>query len=123
MKTFNDYLDTISSKEHRQVLNTIFAWISQQYPDLKQKIAWNQPMYTDHDTFIIGFSVAKDHFNLSPEIACLNHFADAIDATGYHRTKMLIQIRWDQSVDYDLLSQLIEYNIQDKKDCQTFWRK
>ncbi|MCQ4950818.1 hypothetical protein NE646_14380, partial [Bittarella massiliensis] len=39
------------------------------FPDLTPKIAWNQPMFTDHGTFIIGFSAAKAHLAVAPERA------------------------------------------------------
>ncbi len=34
-----------------------------------------------------------------------------------------MRIKWDMDVDYQLLKDIIDYNIEDKKDCQTFWRK
>ena len=47
----------------------------------------------------------------------------AIKASGYARTKGLAKIKWTDEVDYDLLAKMIEYNIEDKKDCTTFFRK
>lgn len=33
------------------------------------------------------------------------------------------KIKWNQLVNYKRLKEIIEYNIRDKADCQTFWRK
>ncbi|MNZ88056.1 hypothetical protein D3C78_1069380 [compost metagenome] len=80
-------------------------------------------MFTDHDTYIIGFSVSKQHMAVAPEIAGINHFSDAIVQAGYDHTKQLLRIRWDSPVDFSLLEKMIEFNIMDKADCSTFWRK
>ena len=87
------------------------------------KIAWNQPMFTDHDTYIIGFSVAKQHLAVAPERAGINHFSDEIVQAGYGHTKQLVRIQWNSPVDFSLLEKMIEFNILDKADCSTFWRK
>ncbi len=87
------------------------------------KIAWNQPMFTVHGTFIIGFSVAKHHLAVAPERAGINHFSDEIVQAGYDHTKQLVRIQWDSPVDFSLLEKMIEFNILEKEDCSTFWRK
>jgi uncharacterized protein YdhG (YjbR/CyaY superfamily) len=86
-------------------------------------MAWNQPMFTDHGTFIIGFSTAKHHLAIAPEIEVIDRFSEDIAKAGYDRSKGLIRIRWDDPVDYSLLQKIIEYNISDKAECTTFWRK
>ncbi|XID96072.1 iron chaperone [Paenibacillaceae bacterium WGS1546] len=91
-------------------------------PDAPQ-VAWNQPMFTDHSTFIIGFSAAKPHLAVAPERAGISRFSEDIAQAGYDHTKELVRIRWDRPVDYSLLEKMIEFNIMDKADCSTFWRK
>jgi uncharacterized protein YdhG (YjbR/CyaY superfamily) len=51
------------------------------------------------------------------------NFSDAIQSAGYEHAKMIIRFPWDQPMDYSLLKKIIEYNIQDKANCTTFWRK
>lgn len=80
-------------------------------------------MFTDHDTYIIGFSVAKKHLAVAPEAAGINRFADEIVKAGYERTNLLMRIKWEHPIDYALLARMIEFNISDKADCSTFWRK
>ncbi|MES9744210.1 iron chaperone, partial [Priestia megaterium] len=42
---------------------------------------------------------------------------------GYSATKGLFRILWTEPVNYELLKKIIEFNMLDKKDCSTFWRK
>jgi len=104
-------------------MEEVLDWTAREYPGLIPKIAWNQPMFTDHDTFIIGFSVSKQHLLIAPEVVGINHFSDEIVQAGYDHTKGLMRIRWDRPVDFSLLGKIIEFNILDKADCSTFWRK
>lgn len=122
MTAFADYLARIDP-EHQSRMEEVLAWVAKRFPTLKPRIAWNQPMFIDHGTFIIGFSVAKHHFAVSPEAAGISHFSDAIRKAGYEHTRMLIRFPWDRPVDFSLLEKMIAFNIQDKADCSTFWRK
>lgn len=122
METFEEYLKTIQDKEKQQRLLKIWTWIEQEFPQLEKRIAWNQPMYTDHGTFIIGFSVSKPHMAVSPEAQTMKHFSDEIQQAGYSLTSQLFRIKWNEEVDYSLLKRIIQYNIEEKKECTTFWR-
>jgi len=122
MEAFADYLAKIDNPQHRERMEEVFAWVTGKFPELQPKIAWNQPMFTDHDTYIIGFSISKQHMAVAPESAGINRFRDDIVQAGYDHTKGLVRIRWDRPVDYALLAKMIEYNIVDKADCSTFWR-
>lgn len=90
---------------------------------METEIKWKQPMFTDHGTFIIGFSVSKKHLAVAPESVTITHVEDDIVKAGYDYTKELIRIPWKASVDYSLLEKMIEFNIWDKANCSTFWRK
>lgn len=123
MKTFEDYLAKLENAEHRARLKEIFHWIAETFPRLQPKIAWNQPMFTDHGTFIIGFSSAKKHLAASPERAAIQYFSHEIHSAGYEHSLELIRFPWDRPMDFDLLARIIDYNIHEKKGCSTFWRK
>ena len=69
------------------------AWVKDTFPTLTPKIAWNQPMFTDHGTFIIGFSAAKQHFSVSPEVQGMTAFCDVITKSGYSQTSNLFRIQ------------------------------
>lgn len=123
MDIFTEYLSSIDHPQHRARTEEVFDWVTSKYPNLAHKIAWNQPMFTDHGTFIIGFSVSKKHLAVAPEKAGMEHFSEEIEQAGYDHTKELIRIPWDDPVDYALLQKLIEFNMLDKAECTTFWRK
>ena len=59
----------------------------------------------------------------SPETAGILHFSEEIIQAGYTHTKMLVRFPWNKPFDYALLEKMIEYNIADKAECTTFWRK
>ncbi|MFD9626005.1 iron chaperone [Peribacillus muralis] len=123
MEVFSEYLASIDNQEHREKTEEVLLWVTRKFPNLMPKIAWNQPMFTDHGTYIIGFSVAKHHLAVAPETAGINHLSNEIAQAGYDHTKQLVRIRWDGPVDFSLLEKMIEYNMLDKADCPTFWRK
>ncbi|MFV0254713.1 MAG: iron chaperone [Erysipelotrichaceae bacterium] len=123
MKEFNEFLFTITESENQKKLKEVLKWISDNYPNLDKRIAWKQPMFTDHGTFIIGFSVAKKHFAIAVESAAMQEFEKALEQSGYNCSKMLIKIKWDQEVNYQLLKTLIDFNIDHKKNVSTFWAK
>lgn len=79
-------------------------------------------MFTHKNTYIIGFSVAKKHLACSPEQKTIDIFKDQLTSKGYHPTSMIFRIGWDQDIDYQLLKEMIDYNIKDKKDYERFWR-
>jgi len=123
MEVFAAYLAQIENPQHRARTEEVLSWATKKFPNLMPVIKWNEPMLTDHDTFIIGFSLAKKHLAVAPENAGINHFSDEIVQTGYDHTKQLIRIPWDSPVDFSLLEKIIAFNILDKAECSTFWRK
>ena len=123
MEVFQDFLTRIENPANRARTEEVLAWVLRRFPTLEPRIAWNQPMFTDHGTFIIGFSVAKGHLAVAPERAGIVHFSETILASGYDHTKELVRIPWSSPVDYSLLEKMIGFNILDKSDTTTFWRK
>ncbi|OMF64313.1 iron chaperone [Paenibacillus sp. FSL R5-0766] len=123
METFAEFIARIDNPEHQARTEEVLNWVTEKFPNLKQKIAWNQPMFTDHETFIIGFSVSKQHLAVAPEQAGINRFSEEITQAGYDHTKELVRMKWKQEIDFSLLERMIEFNIADKAECSTFWRK
>ena len=125
MNEFMSYLNSIQNLQHRTKIKMqeILFWILETFPELTPKIAWNQPMFTAHGTFIIGFSAAKQHFAIAPERMAIERFSQEIGLCGYEHTKQLIRIPWEEPVNFALLEKLIQFNISDKAGCTTFWRK
>ncbi|MCF6465995.1 iron chaperone [Clostridium sp. Cult2] len=122
MKDFKMFLDSIDELDKRERMEDILKYIKKKFPQLKGEIKWNQPMFSDHGTFIIGFSVAKGHIAMAPEPAVINLFKEEIEKAGYSYTHGLFRIKWTDKVDFDLLDKIVFYNIEDKKDMTKFWR-
>lgn len=122
MKDLTVFLNTLKDAEKKERLSAVFRHISRKFPELTEEIRWNQPMYTHHGTFIIGFSVAKHHMAIAPEVDALEYFQESIKNAGYQRTKMLFKIQWTQPIDYNLLDEIIAYNIKEKRETTKFWR-
>lgn len=122
MKDFQTYLDNIGEPAKKERMTDLLHNIKENFPQLKEEIKWNQPMFSDHETFIIGFSIAKEHIAVAPEAEVISLFEKEIEQAGYSHTKNLFTIKWAQNVDYDLLYKMIAYNIEDKKGVTDFWR-
>lgn len=122
METFKEFLSKIENEENRNKLASILDFIQNRFSQLKQEIKWNQPMFIDHGTFIIAFSVSKEHIAISPEGKTLEIFEEEIKEAGYKATKMIFRIKRKDKVDFDLIEKLVAYNIEDKKDMKKFWR-
>lgn len=123
MEVFEKYLVSIDNPDHRIQLEEVYKWVANKFPNLEPIVKWNTPMFSDHGTFIIGIDAAKHHMSFAPEEVAMVKFADDIAQAGYSATKGLFKIRWNEPVNYGLLEKIIEFNIWDKADCTTFWRK
>ena len=122
METFQDYIETIDDVTHRKQFEETIDWINKNYPDLSRIIKWNTPMYTMDDTFILGIDSTKKHMSISPEGKTMSIYKDEIEKAGYSQTSGLFRIKYSQTVDYELLKKMIDYNMEDKKGYKRFWR-
>lgn len=122
MKTIDAFIQEQPNPILQQKLLEIVTWIYREYPHFESAIKWNQPMFMDHGTFILGFSVAKHHISVGLEAYDMEQLHDTIKASGYNQTKMMFRITEKDPVDYDLLRTIIDFKVRDKQDCTTFWR-
>lgn len=122
MKNFKEFLNKIDEPDKREHLESILNYIKEGFPQLKEEIKWSQPMFSDHGTFIIGFSIAKGHIAIAPESKVIELFNKEIKEAGYSHTKELFRIKWSDEIDFELLKKIIAYNIEDKKDMTKYWR-
>ncbi|WP_348922289.1 iron chaperone [Enterococcus rotai] len=123
MKDINEFLSSISEPEHRKRLEELFEWTMKTYPQFSVVIKWNQPMFTDHGTFIIAYSTSKKHLSVAPETVTISTFKEEIEKSGYQHTDNIIKITWEQPIDYSLLKKIIDFNVQEKIDYTKFWRE
>ena len=73
-------------------LEPIFEQIQKEIPNLTVELKWNQPMFIMNGTFIIGFSVAKNHISIAPEAVTIAIFTNDIKAANYEATNNLFKI-------------------------------
>lgn len=122
VETFEGFLETMGEPDHKDKMEAILNWVKDAYPGLETRIAWNQPMFVDHGTFIMGFSHSKNHIAMSPEAKAINQHVNYIEEAGLSYTDNIIRIKWEEPIPYDLIKILIDYNIEDKQDDTKFWR-
>lgn len=121
-KILNEYIEKFSDAHQKKRLKEIFTWMASTFDALHVEVKWNQPMFMLEKTFIIAFSPSKKHLSVAPEQACLNHFEAAITARGFKRSKELWMIPWDRDIPYDLLHDMVAFNINEKAGMTQFWR-
>ena len=73
-------------------LEPIFEQIQKEFQNLTVELKWNQPMFIMNGTFIIGFSVAKNHISIAPEAVTMAIFTNDINAANYEATNNLFKI-------------------------------
>jgi len=122
METFAEYLETMDNPDQKDKMEKILNWVKENYPELDTRIAWNQPMFTDHGTYIIGFSYSKNHISMSPEVKPIKEFQSLIEERTSSHTDNIIRITWEDPIPYELIKTLIDYNIEDKAEHTNFWR-
>lgn len=122
MEQFNHFLEGVENPKNREKLKEILEWTHEKFPQLEPIVKWNQPMFADHGTYIIGFSVSQKHIAVSPEVAGMKHFTEQINQAGYTQTNNIFRIGWNDPVDFKLLKEMITFNIIDKAEATKFWR-
>lgn len=119
---FSDWLDTIEEPQNRERSTEILRWIVSTYPQLGFRFAWKQPMFTNEGTFIVSFSPATKHLSLAPEAKGVEVFAERLDAAGISHGTKFIRLPWNKPVPYDLICDIVDFNIADKQGVTSFWR-
>ena len=123
MNQISEYLANIIEENQREKLSELLKWVISTYPNLELEIRWKQPIFTEHGTYIIGFSVAKKHLTVGLETRSLQHFAPLLEENGFKHGTNTFQIPLSGDIPQSLLSKIIDYIIDDKKEVTTFWDK
>lgn len=123
MTTLQEYIATIDQEEHKKKFSELMDSVQAKFPQLQLVFKWNEPMYTYNETFIISFNKTKKHITVSPEVAGIKEFSDRITACGYGQGKSTFRIKWEESINYQLLYEIIQFNLDEKRNYPTFWRK
>lgn len=122
ISTLDEYLETISNADNRARMVDVLVWVGLTYPELELRIAWNQPMFTYHGTYIVGFSAASTHMAIAPERATMIRFEQVMRERGTDFGKMFARQPWNKPFDYELLDAFIQHQLAAKKDITSFWR-
>jgi uncharacterized protein YdhG (YjbR/CyaY superfamily) len=89
-----------------QTMQTILEVITQHFPELSTKIAWNVPHVYVSKMYVFGMSAAKNHLTLNPwSTAVMTDFAPRMD--GYVVAKTTFHVPVDWQVDQGLLCALV----------------
>ena len=121
ISTLDEYLETILNDDNRAQMVDVLVWVGLTYPELELRIAWNQPMFTHHGTYIIGFSAASKHMAMAPERATMIRFEPVMRERGTDFGKMFARQPWNKSFDYELLDAFIQHQLAEKQDITSFW--
>ena len=108
--------------DHSFQLRDILVLSRLTYPELELRIAWNQPMFTHHGTYIIGFSAASKHMTVAPELTTMIRFEQVMRERGTDFGTMLTHQPWTKPFDYELLDAFIQHQLEEKQDITSFWR-
>jgi len=122
ISTLDEYLETIPDDDNRERMVDVLVWVGLTYPELELRIEWNQPMFTHHGTYIIGFSAASKHMTMAPERATMIRFEQVMRERGTDFSTMLARQPWDKPFDYELLDAFIQHQLAEKQDITSFWR-
>ena len=98
------------------------VWVGLTYPELELRIAWNQPMFTHHGTYIIGFSAASKHMAMAPEQATLIRFEPVMRERYTDFDTMLACQPWTKPFDNELLDVFVQHQLEERQDVTSFWR-
>lgn len=121
IKTLDEYLATIPNGDNRAQMVEVLNWVAKRYPELELRIAWKQPMFTHHGTYIIGFSTASKHMAMAPEHATMIHFKSLMRECGTDFSKVFTRQPWNEPFDYELLDAFIQHQLAEKQDITPFW--
>lgn len=123
MKNFSDIIGEIKDKEHKEMFVNLIEWVESSYPKLDKSVKWSQPCFEYQGTFIIAFTPYKEHIAVNIEKTGIKKFSAKLDETEYTQTDMTFRIKWNQAINYDLLTEMIEFQLTDKEGYPTYWRK
>ena len=105
--TIPDYLAHLDAVKG-QTMQTILDVITQHFPELQAKIAWNVPQVCHAKTYVFGMAAFKNHLTLNPwSTAVMTHFTPRLIGSGYVVAKTTFQVPVDWQVDQDLICDLV----------------
>lgn len=102
-------------------MRELLEWMVENHPELETCIAWNQPMFTHHGTFIVGFSASKAYLSGAAEDVVLERMRADFTAAGYKCLKRTVNFPPSKPLPFDLPNRAIAEQIELKKGVTSFW--
>ncbi len=115
------YFDQVGNSNAQHIVEELYNWLITLDDNLMPLYAWNKPMIKYNETFICGVTVAKQHMTLAFETQVQDMFKDQIIASGYGLNLKTFKIKYNQEINYELLTEMVMYSIKLKKSITTFW--
>ena len=95
--------------ELRPILQSIRETIRAAAPDAAEKISWRMPTFWQGEN-IVHFAAFKKHIGIFPGGEAVGFFADRLG--GYTTTKGTIQFPLGKPIDYNLISDIVRWRVQ-----------
>lgn len=116
------YFEKVEDLNNRNLVSKLYEDLVGLDENLNILYAWNNPMIKYKETFICGVTVAKAHYTLAFEAEALDFFRERIIENGYGMNLKTFKIKYNQEIDFELLSQMVLFSIELKKDAKGFWK-
>lgn len=123
-KIWNKYVNSIKNIDLilKDKMVSIFQFMEEKFPELVLEIKLNEPMFSFNNSFIIAFSVWKNHISISPEKYAIDIYKEKLLSFNYEAAANLFKIKKDQEVNFNLLFEIINFKIKDKSNSKTFFK-
>lgn len=123
-KIGNKYVNSIKNIDLilKDKMVSIFQFMEEKFPELVLEIKLNEPMFSFNNSFIIAFSVWKNHISISPEKYAIDIYKEKLLSFNYEAAANLFKIKKDQEVNFNLLFEIINFKIKDKSNSKTFFK-
>lgn len=106
-----------AGQPHLRRLNAILKGVA---PKAEGAIKWGAPFYVE-PRFLFAFSAHRNHLDLAPGIAVMDHFRD--DFGPYKSTKYMLQVRYDQKLPETLIRRMAKECLKRlrARETDSFW--
>ena len=122
MRNFQEWIENIENQNIKLRVEEIHNFVLNKFPQLHVEIKWNQLMFLLNQTFILALSVFKNHISIAPEKQTMILFDKRFREEKIETTSMLFKIQHNREIPWRLIEDIVETNINDKKNSSKFWR-
>lgn len=103
----DEYIATCASAV-QPILAEMRATVHAAAPDLSEKISWGMPTFVQKK-IVVQFMAHAKHIGFYPGPQAIEHFSGRISV--YKTSKGTIQFSLDRPIPYDLVADIVRYNI------------